>query len=425
MKVTVSKPEKSEVTITIEAEESDLKKFLERAAAELASQVKIDGFRKGKIPKDVLEKHIGAETIRAHALELALPELYADAVMKEKIQVVARPEIKVTKDKPFTFEAVVAVLPEVQISGHNKIKVKKEKIEITDKDVEEMVDYFRKQRSSHTKVERAAKMGDKVEIDFAGFDPKGDVPLDGTASKNHPVVLGDKMLIPGFEEHVVGMKEGDEKEFELTFPKDYHSKKFKGKKVKFKIKLHKVEEVKLPEVTKEWIKEITGKDLTPEKFREDVKESLQKDRETQARTSRENKFFEELLKLAKVDIPKALIDEEIDFILDRTKMDLESKGLEWEQYEKYLTEQKRDIRDEKRDQAEKQVKLRITLAHLYKAEEIEADDKDVEARLKEQLIRYPRSEQEKIKENYKKGTQGFAQIQNSILLENFLAKFLP
>lgn len=424
MKVTVSKPEKSQVTITVEAEESDLEKFFEKAAEELSKQVKIDGFREGKIPKDVLEKHVGKEAIRAHALEIALPNLYADAVMQEKVQVIARPEIKMVSEKPFKFEAVVAILPDVEISGHEKIKIKKEDVTVSDKDAEELIDHFRKQNATFPEAKREAKMGDRAEIDFDGFDPKGDVPLEGTSSKNHPVILGDKMLIPGFEEEIVGMKAGEEKEFELSFPKDYHAEKFKGKKVKFKIKLHKVEEVKMPEVTKEWIKKVTNKEMTPEDFKTEVKDNLKKDREGQVKTKREAEFFEKLLELAKVDIPDALIEEEIDFIMDRTKMDLESKGLNWEQYEKFLESQKRDFRADKKEQAENQVKLRLTLAHLYKVEKIEATPEEVKERLEEQLIQFPKEEQEKIRESYKEGTPGYAQIQNGIMLEKFLEKFL-
>ncbi len=424
MKVTVSKPEKSQVTITVEADEKDLKKFLNRAAEELSKQVKIDGFRAGKIPQKVLEKHVGKDAIRAHALELALPNLYAEAVIQEKVAVVSRPEISLKSEDPFTFEAIVAVLPEVKISGHEKIKVPKRETKVEKKDIEEVVGYFLKQGATYEEVKRAAKKGDKVEVDFEGFDPKGDVPLEGTASKNHPVVLGEGGLIPGFEEEIEGQKAGAEKEFKITFPKDYHSDKFKGKKVKFKIKLHKVEEVKLPEFTEEWIKKMTGKDMTKDEFRAEVKENLQKEREQNEKQHRETLLFEELLKLSKLDVPDPLIEEEIDFILDRTKMELESRGMAWDQYEKYLENQKRDLRKEKREQAEKQVKLRIILSHLYKEDDLEPSDKEIEDKIKELLVKYPRSEQDKVKANYEKGQSGYMQIHNSICLERLLAKYL-
>lgn len=424
MKVTVSEPKKSEVTLTIEADEGDLTKFLDRAAIELGQQVNLKGFRKGRIPREVLENHLGAGALRAHALDLALPHLYAEAVLSNNVPVVARPEVKFLSATPFIFEAIVPVLPEVKISGYDKIKIKKKDLEVTDKEVDELIDYVRKQRAETTEVDRPAAKGDRVEMDFEGFDPKGDVPLEGTASKNHPAVLGEGSLIPGFEDQVVGLKPGEEKTFTITFPKDYHSKKFQGKKVTFKIKVHKVEAVKLPEITSEWIKEVSGQDRTPEQFQQDVRDNLGKEREEQERNRRENEFFGELLKRATLDIPKALIEEEIDFMLDRTKMDLQSRGLKWEDYEKHLESQNRNLRNEKREQAEKQVKLRIILQHIYKVEGIDPSEDDVAKHLETLLSTYPDAEKEKIREHYTKGSEGYNRIQNALRLEQFFQKFL-
>lgn len=425
MKVTVSQPEKSQVTLRIEVEESELAKYLDQATQELGEKVKIDGFRAGKVPRDILEQKVGKEALRAHALDLGLPYFYADAVIQEKVPVVARPEIKLISDTPFVFEAVVAILPEVKIEGHDKIKIEAKSTAVEEKDVEDMLTYFRGQSATHTTVDRAAQMGDRVELDFEGFDPEGDVPLEGTASQNHPLVLGEKTMIPGFEEEVVGLKAGDEKTFEITFPEDYRSKKFQGKKVKFKLKVHKVEEVKLPEVTDEWIKEVSGEEKTPEQFKEDIKTHLANERERQERTRQENEFFEELLKKAEIELPSALVEEEIDFILDRTKMDIESKGLSWDQYEKFLESQKRNLRDEKRPQAEKQIKLRLILQHLCKVEGIEAEPAELVDRIEAMKLSYPEKEQAKIVAAYKEGSQGYLQLQNSIRIEKLLKKYLP
>lgn len=425
MKVTVSKPQKSEVTITIEVEESELQKYMDQAVRELSTQVKVDGFRPGKAPREVIERQVGAAPLRAHALDLGLPYFYADAVIQEKMQVASKPKIKLITETPFAFEAVVAIVPEVKIVGHEKIKIEEKPVNVSDSDVEDFVAYFQKQHATHTVVDRAAQKGDRVEVDFDGFDAEGDVPLEGTSSKNHPLIVGEGTMIPGFEDQIIGMKAGDEKTFELTFPKEYHSKKFQGKKVKFKVKLNKVEEVKLPEVTREWIKTINGEEQTPEAFRQQIRDSLTHEREGQERTRQENALFEELIKCSTLELPDALIEEEIDFILDRTKMDIESRGLTWEAYAKYLESQKRNPRDEKRSQAEKQLKLRLILQHLYKIEKLEASDEEVKERLETMALAYPVKEQAKVKEVYKPGTQGFLQVKNSLLLEKLLKKFLP
>ncbi|MFA6435928.1 MAG: trigger factor [Candidatus Gracilibacteria bacterium] len=423
MKVTVSAPKKSEVTIRVEVDDSELKKHEAKAIAQLGKEVKISGFRPGKIPADILEKNIGPGVIRSYTIENALPHFYADAVIKEKVQVVARPQIKVVTESPFVFEAVVAVLPVVEISGYDKIKVKKEKVEVKDKDIDDLLNYFRKEHATNTIVDRPAKMGDRVEVDFAGFDPEGDVPLEGTASKNHPAILGEKTLIPGFEEELVGLKAEDEKTFEITFPKDYDIKKFQGKKVKFKVKVHLVQEVQLPEITKEWTKTMFGKEMDLEELKKMARENITKERERHEKERQENEFLDELLKLAKLDVPDTLIEEEIDFIIDRLKMDLESRGLSWEQYEKYLESQKRDVRKDKRVAAEKQVRLRLVVHHLYKAEKIEATEAEVAARVEEMALAYPKEQQAKVKENCKKGNPGYVQVENILLLEKLLKKF--
>lgn len=424
MNVTVSEPQKSQVTLTITVEENELKKYLGQAVAQLSHEVKVDGFRPGKVPRHMLEDKLGVNAIRVYALDLALPQFYAQAVLDNKVEVIARPQIKILSDTPFSFEAVVAILPEVTLVGHDKIKIPEEKVEVKDEDVEELVNYLRRQSAQHVAVDRAAALGDRVEVDFEGFDPEGDVPLEGTGSKNHPVVLGEGSLIPGFEDEIVGLKGGEEKTFEITFPKNYKSTKFQGKKVKFKVKVNKVEEVKLPEVTTEWIKTLTQKDQTPEDLKKEIRANLTRERESQARQKREETFFEKLIGCATMDIPDVLIEEEIDFILDRTKMDLESQGLSWDQYQKYLEEKKRDPRQEKRAQAEKQIRLRLIVQKMFKDEGIEAEDEDVEQQLVEIVAAYPEKERGKAKEHYKKGGMGHNQLQNKIKMDKLLKKYL-
>ncbi|KKR08669.1 MAG: trigger factor, trigger factor [Candidatus Peregrinibacteria bacterium GW2011_GWE2_39_6] len=424
MKIVVSEPKKSMVTIKIESEEADLLPFIDSACKELALTVKIPGFRPGKVPHSILEQHLGKEAVRAHVLETAIPRLYAKAVVEKKVPVVAKPEVTIIGADPFVFEAIVAVLPVVTISGYEKIKIPLKVGGIEEKDVEDLVAYLRKQQAEYTEVERIAKMGDQVEINFEGFDPDGDIPLEGTASKNHPVILGEKTLIPGFEEKIVGMKSGEEKTFELKFPKDYHSKKFAGQLVKFKVKVNKVNEVKLPDLTDEWVKATIGEGKTLEDLRADIRINLEKRQKEQERLRRENKLFEELLALAKVDIPEVLIEEEIDFVLDRHKMEIIDKGLPWDQYLKYLESLKRDLRQEKREQAEKQVKLRLILQHLCNERKIEIEDEKFVKEREVAVAGYPISEQKKVEAYFKEGAQGYIQLQNQLRIERLINDLL-
>ncbi|MFO0780830.1 MAG: trigger factor [Candidatus Gracilibacteria bacterium] len=218
MKVTVEKLPKSEVKLTIEVPAERLEKYMEKAAEQISMHFKIPGFRPGHVPLDVLKQHVNEEGIEAHMLDIALPETYTEAVMKEKLQVVSRPKVEIKTKSPLVYEAVVAVFPEVSVSGYEKISVKKETPKVEAKDVDEVLAGIQKRHTTYKDVEREAKKGDRVEVDFDGFDDGG-APLDNTSSKNHPLVIGDNSLIPGFEDELVGMKKEEKKSFQITFQK--------------------------------------------------------------------------------------------------------------------------------------------------------------------------------------------------------------
>ena len=252
MKVTVEKLPKSEVKVTVEVDEQDLVKYTELTAQQLAKEVKIAGFREGKAPADVIEKHVGAERFRIYVLDNALSGTYAKAIVDEKIQVVTSPKIKVLSEKPFKYEAIAALMPETTVKDYKKIEVPKEAVTVEEKEIQEAVKDFQKYYATLKAVDRPAKKGDRVEIDFEGTDLEGKA-LDGTKSANHPLVIGEGMLIPGFEENLEGMKKEEVKSFNTTFPKDYHHKPFQGKVVNFKVTMRKLEEVILPEITEDFI----------------------------------------------------------------------------------------------------------------------------------------------------------------------------
>lgn len=408
----------------ITVEEGELVPYLDRAASQLSRQVKIEGFRPGKVPKAILEQYVPQESIRAYALELALPQFYATAVIENKVQAIAKPQIKVITEQPFVFEAIVPILPEVNISGHEKIKISSQAIEIKPEEVQEMIQYFQKQSAEYSEVDRPVQMGDRVEIDFDGFDPEGNVPLENTSSKNHPFVLGEGGFIPGFEDKLVGMKVGEETSFELTFPTDYRVKKFADKKVKFVVKMNKVSEVRLPEITPEWIKGILGEEKSIDEFKAQIQENLLNQRKSQEEQRREAELFEELIKHATIEIPPVLIEEEIDFILEKTRKNMESRGLKWDQYLEYLKTQNRDLRVENREKAEKQVKLRLVLQHLIKSEGIEVTDQAIQQALEEMVKDYPEAEKAKVMDYYEKNDEGQAQIKNKLLFDQLLNRFL-
>jgi len=247
--------------------------------------------------------------------------------------------------------------------------------------------------------------------------------LDGTASKNHPVILGSNSLIPGFEDEVIGMKKGEEKDFNITFPKDYHSKVFRSKKVKFHVKLNRIEESEETKLDDDFAKELTaGKHKTLKSLKEEIKEELKHQKEHDEEARLENEFLDELSKLIKAEVPEELLKRERDFLKGRIEKDLEQKGMNWDQYKEMMKGKKKDIEKEVASQAEKQVLIRLGLEKLYIDEKIEVSEKEVETEIGHMLGHYPAEYADKVRENYKEGSQARDQIKNGIMLKKLVKK---
>lgn len=423
MNITVEKLPKSEIKVNIDLSLEETTKYLEKAAAQVSGMVKIPGFRPGQAPMEVLKKHVKEGTIEAHMLDLAIPETYTEAVKKEDLQVVSRPQVKIVSDVPLKYEATVAVYPEVKISGYDKIKVKPADSKVEDKDIDAVLEDIQKRQAKYTKVDREARKGDRVEIDFYGFD-EGGAPLENTQSKHHPVIIGDNTLVPGFEDELIGLKKGDEKEFKVTFPKDYFHKPFKGKKVKFKVNVHEVEEIQKPELTPEFLKQITGQDKTLDEVKKDIHENLEREREHAEKNRQEDEFLDKVADMVKVDVPNALLNEEIDGMLEEFKSSLEEKGLTLAQYLEQAKKTIEELRGMREKEAEKRLKLRFGLQQIFKHEEITATEDDMKKEMDTIMGLYPEAERDKLKKEYNEGSYLRRRLENKIMMDKLFATYL-
>jgi trigger factor len=424
MKYTLKKNDNSTVTLTIEVEQKELEKHRIKAAEDISKELKIDGFRPGKVPLDVVEKNVDKKYIDAQTMDIAIQVSYAEAAMKEKLQVIAQPKIKFLSDttksgEPLKFEAEVAIMPEVKVKEYKSIKVPKEDVKVEKKEIEEALADLKKYFKDWKDVDRAAKKGDRVELDFEGFEPKDDSPIEGTASKNHPVILGDNTLIPGFEEHVEGMKKDEKKEFELTFPKDYHKKDFSEKKIKFKVELKRIEAGEDPEINEAFAEKLTGKKLTPAELEKDIENNIKAKKSQRAEMDRENKFLEKILENTEVNLPDTLVDEEVEYMVHDMRHDLQNKGVK--DFNEFLEKNKTTIEDLKKKykpEAEKRIKVRLALTHIIEEEKIEVEDKEVDEELKkmEMLGKKPNSPEEE--------QQAKAQLKNKLVLKKLFDKLL-
>lgn len=384
MKYTFEKAEKSTVKIEITLTAKEWGEAIEKAYEKTKGRYSLPGFRKGKVPKSLLEKTYGTGIFYEDAINGAFPQYYSEVLDKEpSIEAVAAPEIDVKKidDKGLTLIAVVAVKPEVTLGEYKGITFKKVEYNVKDEDVEEELNRLKERNSRMVEVtDRAAEDGDTVIIDYSGS--VDGVKFDGGTAEKQSLTLGSKSFIPGFEEQVVGMKIGEEKDINVKFPDDYHAENLKGKDSVFAIKLHEIKKKELPELTDEFIKDAVGAESV-EAYKTEVKERLTKQNEDRATRELEDEIVKKITDNAQTEIPDALIEGQIDRMVQEMQYRLSYQGLKLEDYLKYLNKSMEDYRNEYRAQAENLVKSQLVIEKIIETEKIEATEDDVTARVEE------------------------------------------
>ncbi|MCC7432004.1 trigger factor [Candidatus Peregrinibacteria bacterium] len=384
MNITSENLKKSEVKLTVELSELEMEGYYQKALDKLAKQINVKGFRQGHVPREVAEKELNKEFITAHAVDMAIPPSYVEAIKEKKLEPIARPKVNVTSTSPLKFEAIVPLYPEVKLKDYKKITLERQKVELKEDEMSAEMSRLQGFHAHYHDADRPAQIGDRVEVDFQGFD-EGGAQLDGTTSKNHPIVIGDKMFVPGFEENLIGMVKDQEKDFKVTFPADYFHTPFQNKVVVFKVKVNRIEERHLPELNAELIKKISGKDMTLDEFKKELRENLLKGREQEEKTRLENSLLEQIEARTEVELAEALVDDEIDFMMEEQKQQIAERGLKWEDYLKAVNKTEHDWHKEKHPDAEKRLKLRFGVQELFKLEKIEVTDEELNKSFEEEL----------------------------------------
>lgn len=381
MQTNVKKLPKAEIEIVVELMPKEFEADIEKAASEISKGVKISGFRPGKAPFDVLSQHVGKEMIVGHALDYAIPRILTDLIKKENIAIISKPKVEVISTEPVKFKAIAPVYPDVKVEGYKKVTVKKNDVKVAEKDIDEAMENIKKRFVEWKEFDGPVKEGNKVEINFEGKDEAG-VPLDGTKSENHPLIVGEKMMVPGFEDNLIGMKKNEEKDFDIVFPKDYHNNSFQGKKVKFHVKVNQIQEPVYPKIDESFIEKITGNKSSVGDFKKNIEKDLLEYKQTEEKKRRENELLEKFLKLTDVSFSDILLDEEVDFMLRELKADMSQKGLKFEDYLKYIKKSEDELRKEMRKEAVKRITLRFGLHKIIEQEGIKVDEKEVDAEIK-------------------------------------------
>ncbi len=420
MKYTTKAAEKSTVKITIKFDGEEWKAAQTQAYMKTRGKFAINGFRKGKAPKNVIENVYGKGVFFEDALNILFSENYPKIVEKEekKFTIVGDPDVSVDKfeDDLISLVAIVPVKPEVKISSYTGMKIRQYAYNVTDEEVEAEVTRVQERNARKVEVtDRAAILGDTVNIDFSGA--VDGVKFDGGEAEGFDLTLGSGQFIPGFEDQVVGMNIGETKDINVTFPENYQAENLKGKAAVFTVKVNKIQGKELPEVTDEFIKEATGSETVAD-YKAKAKERLQQQAERRANDATENSILEAIAANTEVEIPQAMIDREIDGLVQKFEYQLMYQGLKLQDYLDFLKVTLADFRKNYEEQAKKNVLNQLIISHLIKAENVEATDEEVDAKVAEQAASVGKTAEE-----YKKNMdpRQFDYISSDIVITKLFA----
>lgn len=383
MQITKKTLTPTKVELTVVADNAMLDRTKEHVLGDLAKDVNMAGFRKGHAPKALIEKNVDSETLQSQFLDYAVNDMYVEAITQEKLRPVAQPEVTLKKFVPFStleMTAVVEVVGAITLPDYKKIKLVKTVEPTTDKDITAVLDDLRARDSVKKEVKRAAKDGDEVTIDFTGDDAKTGEAIAGATGTDYPLVLGSNTFIPGFEPELVGLKAGDEKSFDVTFPKDYGTASLQGKKVSFNVTAKLVKEVALPKLDDEFAAKV-GPFKTVAELKADIKAQLKSEKETQAQRSFENELLATIAEKATAEIPKALVEEEIDRMEAEEKRNLVYRGQTWQEHLTAEGKTEAQHREGQREQAEIRVKTGLVLGEVAEAEKITVAEAELDERV--------------------------------------------
>ena len=369
--------------LTIELDAEKLNEGLDLAFKKVVKQVNIPGFRKGRIPRGMFEQRFGVESLYQDAIDILLPEAYANAIEEAGIEPVDRPEIdveQIEKGKALIFKATVTVKPEVTLGEYKGLEVPAVETTVTDEEVEAEIKALQeKQAELVVKEDGTAELGDTVVMDFEGF--QDGVAFEGGTAENFSLELGSGQFIPGFEEKLVGVATGESKEVEVTFPEEYHAEDLAGKPATFKVTVHEIKGKELPELDDEFAKDVDEEAETLADLKEKIKTRLENDKKHQAEHSDRDTVVEKASENATIDIPSAMVDTEIDRMMSEFEQRLQMQGMNLELYFQFSGQDEAALKDQMKEDAEKRVRSNLTLEAIVAAENIEVTEEEVNAEL--------------------------------------------
>lgn len=399
MKSSIKKLPKSQIEMEIEIPSEDLDKFIAEALSHAAEHLHMDGFRKGSVPKNIVEEKVGKENLLAEAADLAVKDAYFKVVKENNLEPISHPEIKILKlaqGNPFSFKLTVAVLPEIDLADYKKVasQIKTKEIPVTDQDVQDSLEYIKKSRAKFSQLDKPAEEKDFIEIEYES--PQLGVINQGDKKQKDEFILGQGGFLPGFENNFIGMKAGEEKEFPIKFPESSPRKDLAGKDVKFQVKMLSVKKVEFPEINDDFAKSL-GKFENLESLKNNIKEGISQEKKEQARQDRRREILERVAEKSKLDILQSMIDFERENMFKNFREKIsQNYKVSFEDYLASVKQDEKSINESFTKEAEKKVKNFLILREIGKKENIQVSEKELEEEVTKTMKYYSKDALAKI-----------------------------
>lgn len=383
MTATWEKKEGNEGLLKVTVPAEKVNKALDQAFKKVVKQINVPGFRKGKVPRPIFEQRFGVEALYQDAVDILLPEAYGEAIEETKINPVAQPEINVTqieKGKDFEFEATVTVEPEVKLGDYKGLEIEKQDSELTDQDLQDEIDHSLGHLADMVvKEDGAVEEGDTVNIDFDGY-VDGE-QFEGGQADGYDLEIGSGSFIPGFEDQLVGVKTGEEKDVVVTFPEEYHAEELAGKEATFKTKVNEIKYKEVPELTDEIANELDSDANSVDEYKENLRKRLSEEKAQDAENVEKEEAINKVTENTTIDIPQAMIDTELDRMVQEFGQRIQQQGLDLQTYFQISGQDESQLREQMKDDAEQRVKTNLTLSAIADEENIEVTDEDIDKEL--------------------------------------------
>lgn len=389
MKSIITSTTDTSKTLTVTLDEKDLAETVKHTMDHLRPKVKAAGFRPGKAPDHIIERELGAQTVQAEVIDAALGATYPQVLIENKINPVGSPQVEVSKFVPYTeleYVLTVEVLAPVKLPDYKKLKAKKPEVKVDPKDLDAAVEDLRKRLASHEPVKTAAELEDETVIDFEGS--QNGILVPGAKGTDHHLVLGSNSFIPGFEEELIGLKAGDTKTFDITFPKEYHEASLAGAVVQFKVDVKEVHHIVLPELTDALAVEVAGV-KTVKELRADIESRLKAEKEADAMRDYENQLIEEIVKGSKYSLPESLVERQLEAMRAEFGQQLSQSGMDLDKWLNLTGKNLEEFDKELRPKAQDRVAAGIVMSEISKIEDVKVTDQDIEEELTRLRMNYP------------------------------------